>query len=137
MVLAENPLAVAANALLAATTDKTGEFSTDEIAYVNLILDIEAETMGDTGVTYSAVDYAGFTYDREDTFAGITTTLLVQQDDGSWVETEVNVYDTVFGGTNDTVPDGTLEAFTQAADDARAVINYIHEYEVPVSPDQL
>jgi hypothetical protein len=31
----------------------------------------------------------------------------------------------------------TFEAFTQAADDAQAVINYVHNYEVPADPQGL
>lgn len=123
----------AATAFLAAATDKTGEFTTDEIAYVNLILDIETTTLEGTEVAYSEVDFSDFTYDREATYGDVTTTVLVEQDDGSWVAEEVNIYETVFDSTNDTAPDGTLEAFTESADDAREVINYIHEYEVPAS----
>lgn len=127
----------AAATFLAAATDKSSAFTTDEIAYLNLILDIQPQTIEGTDVTYSAIDFSEFEYDREATFDGLLTTVLVQQDDGSWVETEIDVYDAVFDGEPDTATDGTLEAFTQAADDARAVISFIHEYEVPVPPDQL
>jgi hypothetical protein len=127
----------AAAIFLAAATDKTGEFTTDEIAYVNLILNIEPSVIEGTDVQYSAVDFTDFTYDREDTYAGITTTILVPQEDGSWMPQEINVYDLIFDGTNDDASDGSLEAFTQAADDSRVVINYIHEYEVPVLPEDL
>ena len=127
----------AATTFLAAATDKSSPFTTDEIAYLNLILDIDTKTIEGTNVTYSAVDYSAFTYDREATFGDVTTSILVQQEDGSWVATEVNVYETIFGSEPDTATDGTLDAFTQAADDARMVINYIHEYEVPVPPGEL
>lgn len=127
----------AATTFLAAATDKSSAFTTDEIAYLNLILGIDTKTIEGTSVTYSAVDYSAFTYDRESTFGDVSTTILVQQEDGSWVATEVNIYETIFGSEPDTATDGTLEAFTRAADDARMVINYIHEYEVPVPPDQL
>ena len=127
----------AAASFLAAATDKTGVFTTDEIAYVNLILDIETATVEGSDVAYSAVDFSQFTYDREDTYEGITTTILVPREDGSWVPEEINVYETIFDGINDTVDNGTLATFTVAADDARVVINYIHEYEVPVLPENL
>ena len=42
------------------------------------------------------------------------------------------VYDTILGGT----PTGELtnvDAFTTATDDARTIINYLHEYSVPAS----
>lgn len=127
----------AAAIFLAAATDKTGEFTTDEIAYINLILDIDTTVIDGTDVQYSAVNFTDFTYDREDTYAGVTTTILVPQEDGSWMPQEINVYELIFDGTNDDVSDGTLEAFTQAADDSRVVINYIHEYAVPVLPEDL
>jgi len=127
----------AAAIFLAAATDKTGVFTTDEIAYVNLILDIEPSVIAGTEVQYSAVDFSEFAYDREEVYDGVTATILVQQDDGSWLEQEIDVYDTIFGSTNVDVDDGSIDAFTLAADDARTVINYIHEYAVPVSPDEL
>ena len=128
----------AAASFLAAATDKTGEFTTDEIAYLNLILDIDVTDHTDSAdVQYSDVDFSSFTYDRVADYDGVTTTILVEQEDGSWLPTEVDVYDFVFAGTPDTATDGTLEAFTQAAEDSRIVINYIHEYEVPVTPEEL
>jgi hypothetical protein len=67
-------------------------FTTDFIAYLNLILGIDTKTIEGTSVTSSAVDYSAFTYDREATLGDVTTTILVQQADGSWVATEVNIY---------------------------------------------
>ena len=58
------------------------------------------------------------------------TTQAVQQPDGSWVPTTVNVYDVVFEGA-DYSGSGTFSAFTQAAEDARAIVNFIHEYAIP------
>ena len=127
----------AAAVFLAAATDKTGVFTTDEIAYINLILGIAPSVIEGTEVQYSAVDFSEFTYDREDTYDGITTTILVLQDDGSWLPQEIDVYDTIFNSTNDEVDDGSIDAFTQAADDSRVVINYIHEYSIPVPPEDL
>jgi hypothetical protein len=114
---------------LAAATDKTGVFTSDEIAYIDAFLDINTATSGD--VTYSVMDYSSFTYDREDTYGDRTVVILVAQSDGSFVPTELNVYDAVF----DAVPAsdaGSLDAYTFAADDARSVVNFVHEYEVPV-----
>ena len=128
----------AAASFLAAATDKTGEFTTDEIAYLNLILDIDVTDHTDNAdVQYSDVDFSSFTYDRVADYDGVTTTILVEQEDGSWLPTEIDVYDFVFDGTPDSATDGTLEAFTQAAEDSRIVINYIHEYAVPVPPEEL
>ncbi|MBK0398479.1 hypothetical protein H0I76_04705 [Limibaculum sp. M0105] len=122
----------AAPAFLAAATDKTGVFTADEIAYIDAFLGIQTTTVGD--VTYSDIEYADFSYDRSDTFTGVTTTVLIQQTDGSWLPTEVNIYEVVFDNV-DLTASGSLEAFTAAAEDARLVIEYIHEYAVPV--DQL
>ncbi|GGF82004.1 hypothetical protein CDZ97_00465 [Mameliella alba] len=120
----------AAAAFLAAATDKTGAFTSDEIAYIDAFLGINTTTSGD--VTYSVIDYSDFSYDRSDTYDGLTASVLVEQDDGSFVVETVDIYDTVFGGT-DASDSGSLDAFTLAADDARAVIEFIHEYAVPES----
>ncbi|NNK68713.1 MAG: hypothetical protein HKO95_18465, partial [Rhodobacteraceae bacterium] len=115
---------------LAAATDKTGVFTTDEIAYIDAFLGIQTETIG--SVTYSDIDYSTFDYDRQDAYGEVTVEVLVQQTDGSWVPTVVSIYDEVFGGVP-AAESGTLEAYTMAAEDARMVVNFIHEYEVPVS----
>ncbi|WP_139837728.1 hypothetical protein [Roseovarius litorisediminis] len=118
----------ASTAFLAAATDKTGEFTSDEIAYIDAFLGINLTTTGD--VTYSVVDYSSFSYDRSDTYSGVTATVLVEQPDGSFELEDLNIYDTVFGSV-DVSAAGSLDAYTQAADDARAVIEFIHEYAVP------
>lgn len=118
----------AAASLLAAATDKDGVFTSDEIAYIDAFLGINLEKTGD--VSYSVIDYSAFTYDRSDIYSGVTTTVLVQQPDGSWLPTEVDVFAAVFESA-DVSASGTLAAYTQAADDARLVINFIHEYAVP------
>lgn len=128
---------VAAVSFLAAASDKTGVLTDDEIAYLNLILDIDTTQIEGTDVQYSDVDFTSFIYDRATTYDGVMTTILVQQEDGSWLAQEVDIYEFVFADTNDTAEDGTLDAFAQAADDARVVINFIHEYAVPVPPEEL
>ncbi|PWE17909.1 hypothetical protein DDZ18_04855 [Marinicauda salina] len=129
-VLTAEDLAASAS-FLAAATDKTGAFTSDEVAYINAFLDINTVTEGDN-VTYSVIDYSNFTYDRSDAYEGVEVNVLVQQDDGTWTVESVDIYETVFGDV-DAEAAGTLDAYTQAADDARAVINFLHEYEVPVS----
>jgi hypothetical protein len=119
----------AAVGFLAGATDKAGELLLDDVAYINAILDINTSTT--QGVLYSDMDYSGFSYDRSDVYDGVTATVLVQQPDGSWVPQEVDIYDAVFGG-DDFSDSGTMDAFAQAADDAREVVNFLHEYEVPV-----
>lgn len=122
----------ASAAFLAAATDKTGEFTVDEIAYINAFLGVNTVTV--EGVTYSDIEFETFSYDRSDTYDGVTASVLVQQPDGTWAVETVDIYDTVFGSADYTAAD-TLEAYTQSAEDARMVIEYIHEYAVPV--DQL
>jgi hypothetical protein len=122
---------------LAAATDKTGTFSTDEIAYINTILGINLSEFEDdegegTGIYYSDIDYSGIVYDRS--VFDLTTTVLVETQDGVWTETPVNIYTAVFDGEAYVVaPEdvATLADWTQAADDAREVIEFIHEYAVP------
>ena len=118
----------ASKSFLAAATDKDGVFTSDEIAYLDTFLGINTTSVGD--VTYSVIDYSGFTYDRSDTYSGVTTNVLVLQSDGTYKVESVDVYETVFGSV-DATESGSLNAYTQAADDARAVINFIHEYAIP------
>lgn len=115
---------------LAAATDKTGEFTTDEIAYINAFLGVNTTTVGD--VTYSDIDYSDFEYDRESVYGDVTATVLVWDDATlTWVPQEnVNIFDAVFDGESSS-GSGTLDAYALAADDARAVVNFLHEYEVP------
>ncbi|GAA0282669.1 hypothetical protein GCM10009127_25090 [Alteraurantiacibacter aestuarii] len=117
-----------AASFLAAASDKAGELTTDEVAYINAFLGINTTSAGN--VTWTDMDFSEFVYDRSDTYENVTVTVLVQQGN-NWVPTVVNVYEVLFNST-DFSNSGTLEAFAQAAEDARAVIEYIHEYEVPV-----
>jgi hypothetical protein len=119
----------ASAAFLAAATDKTSPFSADEIAYIDAFLGINLTK--DDDVSYSVIDYSDFTYDRSDTFADAEATVLIQQDDGTWAPETINVYDEIFSSVDVTVS-GTLDAYVQAAEDARTVVEYIHEYAVPV-----
>ena len=113
---------------LAAAADKFTSLSLDAVAYANAVIAINNTTQG--SVTWSDVDYSSYSYDRSDTYGDVTASVLVQQSDGTWVTTDVNIYDAVFGST-DYSSTGTFEGFATAVDDARTVINYIHEYEVP------
>lgn len=118
----------AASAFLAGGTDKADPITLDMVAYMNQILDIGGTIEGADGKEY--FDFSTFTYDRSDAFASKTADVLVQTSPGVWETQTVNVYDTVFG-SQDYSSTGGIETFTQATEDARAVINYIHEYAVP------
>lgn len=117
-----------AASFLAAAADKSSPLSVDEVVYLNSILGVDGSVTGADGRSY--VDFTGFTYDRAEAYAGKAVDILVKQDDGSYATQTINVYDTVFNGAN--VTEGnSADAFTRAADDARAVINYVHEYSTP------
>lgn len=118
----------ASAAFLAAATDKTGVFTADEIAYINAFLDVNTEAEGN--VVYSVIDYSGLTYDREATYSDVTATVLIEQPDGSFVPTEINIWVDVFGSEAASAS-GTLSAYTLMADDSRTVIEYIHEFAIP------
>ncbi|MBZ0161669.1 MAG: hypothetical protein K8H74_03045 [Notoacmeibacter sp.] len=121
--LTPEDLEVAAS-FFAAASDKTITVTVDSIEYMNTILGVDG-TLAD-----GYFDYSTFTYDRESSYSGQLVTVLVQQSDGTWAEQEVDLYEAVFGST----PTGSLtnvDAFTQATDDARAIIDFLHTYEVP------
>jgi hypothetical protein len=109
--------------LLAAASDKTGTLTLDTVMYMLPIV----------GVTD---DLSTVSYDRATTYSTVMTTVLVTTDGGTtWTAKTVSVYDAVFGGTNVTVPATSgATAFTQSADDALQVLEFIHEYAVPVVP---
>lgn len=117
----------AAVSFLAAAADKFSTLTPDAVAYVNAILGIETVTEGT--VTWSDVDYSTYSYDRSDAYGDVTATVLVQQPDGSWLPTEVNIYDVVFSSTD--YSGVAFDAFAQAVDDSRLVIEYIHEFALP------
>jgi hypothetical protein len=118
----------AAASFLAASSDKSGTLTIDEVIYLSAFVGLEG-TITSEGESY--VDYSDFTYDRTATYQDITTTVLVEGTDGVWTPTEVNVFETVFDSEVYQSLDGGIDGFVQAADDARAVIEFIHEYEVP------
>jgi YD repeat-containing protein len=109
--------------LLAAASDKYGSISVDTVVYMNSILGIN------TGTTY--FDFSTTTYDRYTTWSDKTATVLVLKD-GVYVPTLVNLYDAVFNSTNWTDPtaEGGADDFAAAADDYRAVIEFIHDNAV-------
>lgn len=110
-------------ALLAAAADKTGTITVDTVIYMNSILGIN------TGTTY--YDFSTYQYDRYTTWKDVTATVLVLQPDGSYVPTVVNIYDTVFVGTNWTDPTaGSADDFATAANDYLQVIEFIHDNAV-------
>ena len=117
-----------AASFLAAASDKSGSINDDMVVYTDSILGITGETpvVGADGKDY--VDFNSFTYDRSTTYTG-TVSYLKSNGDGTYTKETASIMDAVFGGTDYT---GTkLDGFTQAADDARAIIEFVHSNPVP------
>jgi hypothetical protein len=113
----------AATGFLAGSTDKESPLSVDEVVYLNAILGVLGTITGVDGKTY--VDFSTVAYDREAVYGDDTVTVLVETSPGVFEVKDVNVYETVFSSTQDT---GTgADGFAQAADDARAVLLYVHD----------
>lgn len=137
---------------LAAAMDKSGTATSDMIVYLNTIMgvpnDLNAVTPSDTTnpvvtTTPEYVQYSEFEYDRiaffgaddpttEDIIEGKTIVVQVADPDNpdTWVTTTVNILDQVFDGKAADATTG-IDAYTQAVDDVRAVIDYVHTYAPP------
>ena len=113
----------AATSFLAAATDKEEALSVDEVVYLNTMLGIPGTITGTDGKTY--VDFSTFTYDREAVFGDTAVSVLVQTSPGIYEVQTVNVYDVLFNNTD--VSATGVDAFAQAADDARSVLLYDHD----------
>ena len=115
----------AATSFLAAASDKTTTVTMDSVVYLNSILNISG-TIVVNGDSY--VDYSTFNYDRTSTYPGDITYLT---DDGSGTGTYITVTEpimtAVFGDETYTSSDGGVDGFAQATDDARTLIEFIHE----------
>lgn len=121
VTLPREPLDTAAS-LFAAGADKTGDITLDEVVYINGFLGLNDDADGYTH--YRPVSYNGL-----GRFGDVEATVLVQAGEGTWEVQTVNVFETVFGNTD--AEGSNARGFTQAADDALQVIEYIHEYAVP------
>lgn len=112
----------AATSFLAASSDKTTSVTMDSVVYLNAILGING-TLPD-----GYVDYSTFNYDRASTYTGDITYL---QDDGTGTGTYITVTEpimtAIFQDESYTSTDGGIDGFAQAADDARLVIEFVHE----------
>lgn len=120
-------------ALLGAATDKTSPLTIDEIVYLNTIIGINP-----IDVTTGAIDYYDFSdyeYDRTAAYDGVMITYLSDPEgDGTYVTVTESVMDAVFDGQTWTdTTTGGVDDFTQSADDARAVIEFVHDVPVPTA----
>lgn len=109
-------------ALFAAAADKTGSIIVDTVVYMNAILGIDTTTT----TTY----FSTYDYDRSTTWETKTAVVLVLQDDGTYAEDTVNLYDAVFNNTDWTSTASGADAFAQAADDYLQVLEFVHDNAV-------
>ncbi len=110
-----------AASFLGAASDKTQPLNIDIVVYLNTILGLN----GTSGTNY--VDYTNFTYDRATAYSS-DVTYLVSNGDGTY-HTEVKpIIEAVFD--NKDVTASGAEGFAQAADDARAVIEFVHDNSI-------
>lgn len=115
-----------AASLLAAASDKTLPVTVDGLVDMNTILGVTGTITGADGKTY--VSFTNYTYDRATAYPG-TVTILVKNADGTYSKQDVSIMEAVF---NSTVYEGTgATAFATAADDARAVILFVHDNPLP------
>ena len=114
--------------MLGAASDKTGKIIVDTVAYMDTFLGVTGTITGKDGRTY--VDFSTYTYDRAATYPG-TVTIMKLNTDGTYSKETVSLLEAVFKDTSYT---GTgIAAFTTAADDARAVIQFVHDNPVPTN----
>ena len=147
-VLSSHDLLLAAS-LLTGAADKTGTMTLDKVIYINSIFGINqlGTLPGEVdGVTY--FDFRGFSYDKAGVYGtergslecrpnlGYMWVLRPADDTGLlWASDCLNILSEVHHlRGNETV---NVRAFTQAADDALQVLEYIHEYSVPVALPEL
>jgi len=128
-----------AKSFLAGATDKTIPFSVDKIMYYHAFLEVNGPIEQD-GIEYIAfvddpvrvISGLNFAYNREAAYGDKYTDILVETSPGSgtYERRTINVYEVIFGS----VPyaeNGGVDVYTQAAEDARKVVEFIHQYEVP------
>lgn len=105
----------------AAGSDKTGELNVDEVAYISGFLDVD--------ISAALTDAGNYTYDREDTYGDVKVWVLIETAPDVFTPQLVNIMDVVtFNDIPAIVDDGNgIDTFTQAADDALQVLEYVHD----------
>ncbi|MCL7744118.1 hypothetical protein LV476_04015 [Guyparkeria hydrothermalis] len=107
-----------AAAFLGAASSKTKEITVDTVVYLNSILGINNPDDG-------YYDLGGFSYDRAARYPDTVTYLSDPDGDGVYTEVTRPIMDVVFESQD--YSGSGAEAFATAADDARAVIEFVHE----------
>jgi hypothetical protein len=121
------------SALLAAAASKTGEITVDTVVYLNTIVGVNQRLTDGSTIYY---DFSDYDYSRVTDYAGETVTYYKDTDgDPSTLEQVTEpLLTAVFADQDWTDPTavGGVDDFAQAADDARAVIEFLHS--VPLVP---
>lgn len=118
--VAADVLPTLAASAIAAGSDKTGTLSVDEVVYISGFLGVDDEL---TGLV------SGVTYDRDALFDRQVTVLVYDEDRDVYVPTTVNLLEAVeFNTVPEIDADGNgIDTFTQNADDAVQVLEYVHD----------
>lgn len=138
-----------ASSLLTGAADKTGTMTLDKVIYINSIFGINqlGTLPGEVdGVTY--FDFREFSYDKGEVYGtqrgsmecrpnfGYIWVLRPADNTGLlWASDCLNILDEVHHLRGDETMN--VRGFTQAADDALQVLEYFHEYSVPVALPEL
>lgn len=119
-------------ALFGAAADKTTEITLDTLIYENTILGINTVNPGTGDVDFA--DLAAFEYSRTDKYADVEVSWYADTDgDPTTLELQTDtLLNAVFGGEDwiDENPAAGVDDFAQAADDARAVIDFLHSENI-------
>lgn len=140
--------------------DKAGQVNIDLLVYLNEIMglttgttilgdpiciNVKEEVMGSIEMVEKCfLDYSSYAYDRTTNFGALPSPAYIPEGAGldGWFEflfeTSPGVYTVTYDAILPTVflgnpgyTGGNIGGFAQAADDTRAVINFMHTYEVP------
>jgi hypothetical protein len=115
------------SALLAAAASKTGEITVDTVVYLNTIVGVNQRLTDGSTIYY---DFSDYDYSRTADYAGVTITYYkdTDGDPNTLEQVTESVLTAVFADQDWTDPtaDGGADDFSQAADDARAVIEFLH-----------
>ena len=143
---------------LGTASDKSGGVNVDMVAYLNMIMGLDEmptmlpkisetyreEVQGNMQlVTRSFLDFGAYDYDRGTNFAALPSPAYIPEtapqpgwfeyldevDPGTFAVVQGPILDAVFGAT---VAESHIGGFAQAADDTRAVIDFMHTNAVPV-----
>ena len=129
---------------IAAGADKSGRITTDMLVNVNANLGLNGEV---SNMVYFDFSPFGLTYTNQNRYGQVPDVdLLIGPEDGSpegetWFQvwprnilSEVPFEDVLSckdSGITPSGPVGPADYFTQAADDARAVIEFLHNWSIP------